>query len=504
MISEPYRNQDGDTEILEIIDGNIRTITRKDLWGDNIAEGERNRYLKIIDQVVWELPGRLDARDAPRRPDGTADYIGVATRIEKYLRQHVYIEDEKTYTLLSIWVIMTYYRNEFSYSPLVIIDGVTTAGKSTLQEALAAVSYRGFCTSNYSSAAIVRLIKRSDISVFLDEALDNITGERGADLMNLIKSVVSKRTPYVRAVPKSKDDVEVSYPFSSMAISVKGAEIATDVINRGVRVQMVQKPPRIELKDLNWAEYDGAGTDLTPMSIRTDLYNLKVLHDMDPDGDLTVNWPALTRKSIRYLSTRREDGTWAYAYVFDIKNAPRIGNRLRDIATAFLPVAMAASCEKEVLEEIIETAKIHKESMENSMEGCVFRALVDCIKDQLNEDPVLRYGPDGTTLIDRDIFFAACRKISTRDVAEKYNSNMREDGDLGMYEMVETRKITHTLKSLGISYLMGRGGGRSSMIDPTAKNFVHLFLQHLENYDCENRSYFSRIVEKCDDKTSKK
>ncbi len=491
LITEPFLEKDGSTSIYEVRYGQKRIIRSSDLYTDQYDDTERKYYAQILNTAVWKLPDSLDPRSIPRDTEGKPDLKNIEERIEKYLRRYVYIEDDGMYPLLANWVIMTYYRRNFNYSPLVIIDGVTSAGKSTLQSALAAVSYRGFCTSNYSSAAVVRLIKKFNVSVFLDESLDNITGERGTDLMNLIKSVVMKDTPYVRAVPRSKDDVEICFPYTSMAVSVKGAEIATDVINRGIKVQMVAKPPDIDLGDFNWADTDDLGSDFSAASIRRDLYNVMIFNETAADD--RTDWQLRISESQKYL-TKKVDGIWMYAYVFEIDEAPRIRNRLRDIATSFLPIAIETHTERETIMALISTEQVHSESANLSMEARVFRAFVDCVKNSYDSI----YGHmRGKGPITRAEFLVSAADVTTKDIADRYNTVLHSDGEISPYEIVETRKVTNTVKSLGISYTMGRGsGGRASTIDPSGKDFPYLFTQYLEAYDCENINFFSNIVEK--------
>lgn len=493
IVEEPYLSREGERCIFVRDDGGYRIIHESELFSDGFPEAERKYWTRILNDAIWPLPGDIDMHSAPRGDE----LPRIAIRIVRYLRRHVYIKDDRMYSLLAVWVIASYFRDRWPYMPLIIIDGVTVAGKSTLQQALARICYRGFCTNNYSSAAIVRLIKRCDISVMLDESLDNLSGDRGADLANLIKSVTSKETPYVRAVPKTRDDVEVSYPYTSMAISVKGAEMPTDIVNRGIRVQMVMKPAKMELGSIAWAEYDDRGTDITPSSIRTDLYNL-MCYCAGPSEDGT-DWNKLIHEAIRWITTQDpKSGQWLYGIALDIEDAPRISNRLRDIATTLLPVAMAAEMDRDVMQLIIEAEDVHRESTELSMEAQVFKTLVDCVKAEALTEIIPteldRYSSK-EGWIGRAELIRAASKVTTRDVAEALNRRLHEEGELDQYSTVLTRTVTYTLKSLGIPYLMGRGsGGRQSTINPSADGFPELFAQHLAQYDPENLPVFGDFL----------
>lgn len=494
-ILEPYVRDDGQPGLISLNSkGEYSDLSLNDCYDKYTYE---ENEIKILDNAirnyVWRRPGKMNPL---YKDDSRSRLEEVECDIVSYLKRHVWIKDPRYYDLLACWVISSYFRDEYRFLPLLIIDGTTVAGKSTLQETLAAISYHGFVTSNYSSAAVTRLIKHWRISVFLDESLDNIGGDRGVDLGNLIKSVTSPEQPYVRAVPKTRDQVEIIRTYTNMALSVKGAEIAEDIVNRGIRIQMLTKPGEIELDDIGDAEEDLKDNPDGPESIRTRLYEI-MLHERIPNDtygvkDQTKLHLGTWSKAMKdWLKTQDErSGRWKYAEVLDIKNAPKINNRLKNIATTLLPIAMECKCAKDVMELIIEEEKNHKESSERSFEATVFQALVDCI---LGEDEESTGGPiDGVW--DRASFREIVRHITTKRVAARVNASMHEVGELDKYTTISTLRVTYTLKSLGIPYLMGRGsGGRASTINPTATGFIELFLRELDMYDPESVEYFVRL-----------
>jgi len=484
---EPYQDKDGQISLAYITGtGRFETITAAEIFDEaKTSDDNRKIYRRMLAHAAWMLPGKIAPGDAVK-----ADNLPeLEARIVRYLAKYVWIKDDRAYDLLACWVISSYFRDSFRFLPLIILDGTTISGKSTLQEALANICYHGVFFTNYSSAAVTRMIKHGRVTVCLDESIDNVSGDRGLDLINLIKSVTSPEARYIRAVPKTRDEVEVINTFTNLALSIRGAEVPQDILNRGIRIQMLSKPQDIEVGSLGWADIDDMGTDITPMSIRTDLYNLMMRSKLPPREE-ALDLEPLVRRAMHALTTQLTNGVWEYAFLCGMKHAPKVSNRQRDIASALLPIASASLCDLEIMQLILEEEEQNKESARNSREGGVFCALVDCII----EEAMKRSWIDKALPFDHKIFVETTRKITTRRIALTYNNNMHDSGDIKMFDQIPTRTVTCALKTLGIAYTMGHGAGsRASTINPTADGFLDLFERQLAAYDPTNQDFFKDI-----------
>ncbi|MCI2075167.1 MAG: hypothetical protein LKJ94_05665 [Candidatus Methanomethylophilus sp.] len=479
---EPFIDDDGSMS-LAIVDGDgeFETVKSKDICNECIISKNLQPFLlELTNQVYWKLPGKIAINLAPK-PE---DLWKLEKRIVRYLAQYVWIQDDRAYDLLACWAILSYFRPSFHYIPLIILDGATVAGKSTLVSAMSKICYHGYRADNYSAAAITRMIKRFDSTICLDEAVDNISGDRGIELQNLIKSCVDEDGSYVRAVPKTRDEIEVVKTYTSMMISIKGADLAEDVINRGIRIQMMSKPPDVEVKNLRWADWKDPG-DTSPASIRTDLYNL-MWRFKYPIIDGRIDLATAIENTMHYLDTRLQNGEYLYGIEYGIAPAKKINNRQYDIATALMPIASICGCAKDVMQLIIAEETNYREAAANSMECQVFRAIVDCILQEAAEHTLSGWP------VDRPTFADVTRRVTTRQIAQKLNENLLDQGNLRYNEQIETIRSTRAIKTLGLAYTMGRGaGGRASALDPTAPGFIDIFQRHLMEFDPENLVKFA-------------
>lgn len=485
---EPFRADNGEVEFAMIDrDGDDKTLTLTDALNDEIMiKGGKEMIMDLLQHISWDLPEKIDIGRSPK----TEDLPRLQARIARYLRRYVWIKDERAYDLLACWAILSYFRKEYHYIPLIILDGATEAGKSTLIAAMSKICYRAYKAINYSSAAINRIKAKVNATICLDEALDNIAGDRGVELMNFIKSAVEDTGSYARAAPKTRTEYDIIKTYTSVMISVRGEEIPQDVINRGIRIQMMSKPPEVDLGNLRWVDHEDIDDDISPAKIRTALYTLKLrVAYRIQEGDIP-DMQAAAKQAMRNLSTRLPDGEWLYGRVYNIDGAPKVTNRQYDIATALLPIADLTLCGEDVMRLILAEETNYREAAINSMEGQVFRTVVDCIVDEAEKDHMI---PKNAPLT-RGAFRDVVSHLTTREIAARFNENMIAAGDQRITDLKETRKITYTLKTLGLSYRMGAGaGGRQTTLDPDDKNFVQTFMRHLNEYDPNNKWKFKAI-----------
>lgn len=487
---EPFEGADGKTGVVAWDDQTAPEIYTHDricLTGSGVTPEEAQHILGVIDKALWPLPGPIDLQSVE-----TIDLKRIHNSIVRYIGTYIWIRDTRAYDLLADWVILTYLRPSYRFMPILMLDGTTVSGKSTLMEILHSIVYRGYLTSSFSNAALVRAVYCCDATILCDESLDNITDTvRGGDIVNFLKSATSPNLRYMRAAPKSRYDFDALKIYTSVCISVKRSEAVEDIANRTIRIQMLTKPEGEEFE--HYGDYDNnfgetyEPTDyssMTPKEIRTALYALRIVRMsgkvMGKHVDL-ITGPEIDEMNTlfkRALTTKDKFGRWAYGKYCDLEDPPRISNRLADIAKTMIPVAMLTDCANEVMSVIIDSGKDAREAAQNSEEANVLRALVDVYLEKKEQEPL--YGkiiPSGDVLM--DIF----KKITTREIAAKVNDTLHDNGDLGAYDEIKTSTITYTLRSMGITYQMGRGPGRQTMLDPTTEGFFEQLDSLIRRYD---------------------
>lgn len=448
---------------------------------------DRKALDRLVRHIDWGLPRKLDPGAAPR----PSDLPRLERKISRYIADHVWFRDDREYSLIGSWVLSTYYPDEYACMPRLYVDGMTDAGKSTALEVIGAISYHGVVSTGYTPALIKRVVKHHQATLCLDEALDNLSGAASADLINLIKAGFTPEGKYGQAILNTASDYEYIPVYAPMCVSIRGQALPQDVLNRGIRVQMLPKPRDVRVESVHWTETWGAEDGgPTAAEIRTELYNLKLRSMLwqgraDAEAESLQMRPYVLR-AVRDLTTRAEDGQWLYALSLGIPRGPEIDNRQRDVAVTMLASAEALGVGRDVMERIIENEEVNEESRRGSLEGRVFRAAVDCILDRIPDYMRSR--------ITRAAFCDAARRVTTREIALEVNRAMMEEGEQQPYETVRTSQVTWTLKTLGMTYKVGQGAGqRASTLDPQGAGFRDIFLRNVNAYDPTHAETFEGI-----------
>lgn len=485
---EPFIDENGDYGVVgwtrdgDVMSLSKETISAPKIHGQDqdiydspgeISVDESIRIYKELKNVIWPHPGRFDMEGVEN-----IDLKNIHRSIVRYIANFIWIRDDRAYDLLADWVILSYLRPRYRFMPILMLDGTTVSGKSTLMEILQSIVYRGFLTSSFTSASLARIVDSCQATILCDETLDTVENkDRGGDIMNFLKSATSPNLPYVRAAPKSRREYDTFHLYTSVCISVKNSKDVEDVINRSIRIQLLTKPDSAEYE--HYGDYDNdfgecyvpeGFFDMTAKQIRTELYKLKVALESGTLKDL----PGLTEVTEKFraaLRTKDRHGQWMYGAMCGIENPPRVLNRLADIARTLVPVSILTGNAEPVMGIILDSANDAKEAAQNSMEANVLQAFVDVICERCGSGEFLK-----NSTMTRQQFIDVIGHITTRDIGMKLNDTMHANGELSGYDSIKTSTITYTLRTMGLTYTTGRGAGqRQTCMDPrTAGSFQQL------------------------------
>ena len=92
------------------------------------------------------------------------------TQIRDQYQLYIDFLDERVYSLLSVWVIGTYFHRLFSAYPYIHLNGDPQTGKNKTLELTALVAFNGELTFHSTPAYIVRAISDNHCVCCVDEA----------------------------------------------------------------------------------------------------------------------------------------------------------------------------------------------------------------------------------------------------------------------------------------------------------------------------------------------
>lgn len=474
---ETVVDDDGHRHVLVLDSGYTELIPESEIFNEKKYTKEERRILyNVLHNPSWPIPKKFNDFQA-YGPKTKNDLSKLHGRLCRYLRNYVWFSDENSYELVANWIISTYFRKDFRFAPILIFDGVTQSGKSTVLKTLLQVVYRGMHTANYSAASLARQIEVDDVTLLLDESVDTLQTERGLEVCTLLKSCFEDGNVWTRADPKSMK-VYRYHVYTHVAVAVKAEGLPEDVYNRGIRIGMVGMPDDLELGDIDSIHEDDVYGDCSPVELRTELYALRwaCMGGVSVDS-VPVDWKHFRQLARGHFTTKIDEGTWKgqwyYGYTNNITRAPRIHGRSRNIASTLYSIGICTLSEKPTIEMIIESMDANREVIIDTPEALTFSAMVDVFFRKVEE----LAGIDRVNgLITPDVFDRVMENISTTDVAMQFNRILSDQGNAGR-EAVPTKTITSKILALGFRY--ERGTQNRSYFDPQERNFKTMFMRYL-------------------------
>jgi len=470
--------RDGDPLISKIMvlkeDYVTNIISDTEIHSPHYTPIEKAKLQRVLYESGWLPPGK------PRKellPDDGDDLSKIHNRIVRYLRRYVWFTDDNSYDLVAGWVLSTYFRESFHYAPILILDGVTVSGKSTTLKVLNQIVYRGTYLTSYSAAALARIIESDGPTMLLDEIVGNLQTDRGIEVCELLKAAFEDGNLLIRADPKSQR-IYKNRVYTHIAIAVKAAGLPEDVYNRGLRINMIGMPEGHRLGDIDSIREDeDTLDDLSPMNIRTALYSLRWAYLGGVTQDtFHLDLKGHMQKTKRHLTEQVEEGEWRgqwlYAFVNDLKNAPEIRGRARNIASTLYTMGLITLSGAPIIKMIADSIDANREIIIDTAEAVTFMGMVDAVFAKRGD----LYKNMGVGKINIDTFDKILENVSTTDVAFSYNKILKDQGNAGRDD-VPTKTITSKILALGFEYKRGRQN-RSYFI-PQHVNFKPFFMRYL-------------------------
>ncbi len=165
----------------------------------------------------------------------------------EFIRQHVWIPDERYYAVLAAWTMTTWVHDFMETSPRLIFYATTRSGKTRALNTLRELSYHGLDMSSPTQATMFRLIEAFHPSLFIDEYQD-----LNQEVTPLIGSIFKSGFQDGGEVPRCDNDQDrsaISFysVYSPIAIGLKNRMPKEDELNRSVMIQMLTKPSEAKI-----------------------------------------------------------------------------------------------------------------------------------------------------------------------------------------------------------------------------------------------------------------
>ena len=222
IVSAPYIV----TSNKEVFPCNAQELAARGFYAQKEIKNAMQRW-ELSDFKEW-LKG-----DFKSTPDKA--YYCIREQFERF----VDVVDERHITLLSLWVLSTYFYPLFHTVGYLYIGGVAGSGKTTTGEVIASLSFNGMLSGNLTVSAMFRLLDSLGCTLVADEN-EQLSGGEKQDLSCLL-SGIHKNSVVFRS---ERDSIGNFHPqgyciFSPKVLINIGGLISKALIRRSIPVGLL-------------------------------------------------------------------------------------------------------------------------------------------------------------------------------------------------------------------------------------------------------------------------
>lgn len=374
------------------------------------------------------------------------------------------MDSSNLYSLIHSVVVQSYFVDDFSVSPLLMIDAEHGSGKSAVLDYFEALCYHAEKTSNYSAASMVLLAHKYRSTLLLDEGTKNLRNrDRGYSISDILTEGFSKReATYIRAKGENYESLKIQRHYTTVVSSLL-EDCPQDLKDRSIIIRMLKdlngfKPLKVFEYDVQEAaERLDAPACMLPSfdEIRTRLYALFLLVKLmkiknEPPVFSFKPFEVEAKRLLRHNEEINGTKRFLYGEIYGYEKTPEFLGRAEDICLVHLPIGLAMGVEKDILDIMLDRIS-EDPTLEVSTESTILRALMDEIKERVSQE-TLEWDKTPPTW---EYLTKIICTICTRDVRIRYNTIREERDDWGPYDMESPKTITALMNRMGLKYDTG-------------------------------------------------
>jgi len=217
-------------------------------------------------------PNRWSIKDIKEyiKDPGSLEFTEVFKLVRERIQHYMDFSDKRVYSLLTCFIIYTYFYPIFNFAPILQLWGEFRTGKTKICSLIDSMCFNPVNSSNISAASLFRLIENRRAIVILDESEDLLGSERCRDIRNMLLAGTGKSGETYRQ-EKSLNDKYVTQAYRVFSPKVIANIAGVDVAALESRIIQVTTSSSINPLKLN---RDVTAEDKTWIEIRNQLYRL--------------------------------------------------------------------------------------------------------------------------------------------------------------------------------------------------------------------------------------
>ncbi len=190
-----------------------------------------------------------------------------------FIKRYIYLKEDSWYSVLTAWILGTYFYKAFPAYPYLHFQGIKGSGKTTILDVIAALSFNGEVKTKATVAAMTELVDLSSSTLCVDEFEDFSSSKNTHDdLSRFLNGGYNYKGTYTKKAGKSSQTL---HTYSPKAFGGTGGINLDTLSSRTIPIPTEEKPKQIQLD--GFMEFDRQVEHQQEL-IRTSALALPLLH----------------------------------------------------------------------------------------------------------------------------------------------------------------------------------------------------------------------------------
>lgn len=304
-------------------------------------------YIDAQENLRWGFDDIEEFSQEPKALTFTELFKLIYNKIEYYMD---FDYDRSVCSLLTCFIIYTYFYPIFNFAPIIQMWGEFKSGKTKICSLLEALIFNPINSANISSASVFRLIESRRAVIILDESEDLLGSEKSRDIRNMLLAGTGKSGETFRQ-EKSADDTYSTRAYKvfspKIIANIAGIDVAA-LQSRVIQVNTVTSNNKDKLnRDVNLDNKQEWET------LRNELYRISLVRSFEVDDmrsklaqhELTGRTFRIWEGILTIASLVGED-IWSEMLAFAGRNKESMENEMADFGNDpnELPIKLASIC----------------------------------------------------------------------------------------------------------------------------------------------------------------
>jgi len=173
--------------------------------------------------------------------------IDCYNKIQTHMKKYIVFENVKIYSILTLWVIGTYFYKVFRYYPYIWLNADKGSGKTRVMEVIVPLAFNSVLAVNHSEASVFRLVDVDGATLLIDE-FEKLKKDNQQGIMTLLNSGFNAEASVIRNDRKGDSFKPTRFSSYSPKMFAGIDDISDVLMDRCIKIKIFKKPKGVHIE----------------------------------------------------------------------------------------------------------------------------------------------------------------------------------------------------------------------------------------------------------------